>query len=523
MRRNFCAQKGNITAQSCQNVTMLDTIMLNLDRHDGNLLLGKNGSGLIPIDHGLSFPSTETVRQDQLITNMAGEKNVLLRLPGSYEPFTQESLAGIAELDPDLMTSALMAENVKMAQAHPGTEGTVSTESLTISNLSTKFLKKAAPTLPPAVLQIALAVHSRKLLDPGFGRDPQAWDQFAGQVIAEYAPKVAPLKEFWMLPGDEQEAIFRKLNDDGILNNFRPDYAWIAQNIELVLPYCQAGITPTPPRPTPPQPQPVDATQTRLEVAEAVPGLKLDRKKEDEWVADWQKIRVLGGIPVVQQALLHPNAPRKYKTVADVLAQVRLYLADAEKNDRAGKLVAIHQVFPDLPLPEDKSKVTKLLASWDAFMRNGGAQALRQAQQLRPNLPAPRDVDAALLMILAPPANPAQAALKGLDYLDRVVVADPAVVSQQDQTSIQQMRIDITGNQLQGDPKAAVTQLTDRVLAAAVPLVKARFEALERRMPENDWEQIETLWFTSLQSGKLMDAIGYLQQLEASLPAQPIR
>ncbi len=522
LRKNLCAQKNNISAQSCQNVAMLDTIMLNLDRHDGNLLLGKNGSGLIPIDHGLSFPSTPTVRAGQLIMEMAGEKNVLLRLPGSYEPFSQASLDGLAELDPELMSSALKAEAIKIGQAHPETEGTISTESLRISDLSTRFLKKAAPQLPPAVLQIALGINSKKLLDLDFARNAQAWDQFANSVIAEYAPKAAALKEFWTMPGDERDAIFRKLAADGLVDGFRPDYTWVAQNIDVVLPYARSGVAPVPPPGRPPQPQALNADLTKQEVARVLPKLKLDKKKENEWVADWQRIRVLGGAPVVQQVMLLPGA-QKCKTLAEVLVLVRKYVEEGNKRDRAGKMVAIHDLFPQLPLPEEKAKIDTLIAAWDAFARNGGIRALRLAQQARPTLPPPRDPQAALMMLLAPVPDPAQAALKGVDYLDRVVAADPTVVSQQNQQAIQQIRIDIVGNQVQGNPQTAVTQLTDTVIAAAVPLIKGRFEALEKRMPEQTWQDVESLWFTNLFAGKLMDAIGYLLQLEASLPAQAIR
>jgi Phosphatidylinositol 3- and 4-kinase len=419
LRKNLCAQKNHIGAQSCQNVAMLDTIMLNLDRHDGNLLLGKNGSGLIPIDHGLSFPPPQTVRTGVLTENMAAEKNVLLRLPGSYEPFSQASLDGLAELNPELMNAALKAEAVKMGQAHPGTDGTISTESMQISNLSTRFLKKAAPLLPPAVVQIALGVNSKKLLDPGFARDANAWDQFANSVIADYAPKAAALKEFWTMPGDERDAIFRKLAADGLVDGFRPDYAWVVQNIDVVLPYARSAVTPRPPPARPPQPQALNADQTKQAVARVLPKLKLDNKKEDEWVADWQRIRVLGGAPVVEQVMLLPGA-QKCRTLAEVLLLVRKYVEDGEKRDRAGKLVAIHNLFPQLPLPEEKPKLDALFTAWDAFTRNGGIQALRRAQQARPNLSPPGDPQAALMMLLAPMPNPAVAALSVRPGTNRV-------------------------------------------------------------------------------------------------------
>ncbi len=224
LRANLCTRKGDVDPQSCQNVAMLDTIMLNLDRHDGNLLMGKDDTGLIPIDHGLSFPDTSVLETTSITDNMAGEKNVLLRLPGSYEAFSQESLEGLDKLDPSVLVGALKGEIVKMEQLHEGTQGTVTQSSLSITELTTRFLKRAAPTLAPAVLQMALGANARKLLDPEFGRDQNAWNNLADQVIQEFAAKAAQLKEFWMLPGDERDAIMNKLVADNLINGHPIEY-----------------------------------------------------------------------------------------------------------------------------------------------------------------------------------------------------------------------------------------------------------------------------------------------------------
>ena len=256
LRNNYFEQRSNISPQDCQNVSILDTVIMNLDRHSGNLLLGRDDNKLIPIDHGLGFPTFQTVRMDDLARNMSSEKNALLTLPNAYEPFSEESLEGIEAIDPDLMTSALMGEHVKMGQLHPGIEETVSSESFTLVNLSTKFLKKAASRLPPAVLQIALAAEGKRLLDPAMARRPDEWDELAESVIADYARKAPALKEFWMLPGDERESIYNGLKASGLISNFGDD-AWVARNIDLVLSFYRAGEEPEqPPRPQVPAPQP---------------------------------------------------------------------------------------------------------------------------------------------------------------------------------------------------------------------------------------------------------------------------
>jgi len=41
-----------------RRVALLDLVILNCDRHGGNMLVSEEGDGLIPIDHGLCFPSS---------------------------------------------------------------------------------------------------------------------------------------------------------------------------------------------------------------------------------------------------------------------------------------------------------------------------------------------------------------------------------------------------------------------------------------------------------------------------------
>lgn len=49
---------GKFTAECVRRVALLDLVILNCDRHGGNMLVSEEGDGLIPIDHGLCFPSS---------------------------------------------------------------------------------------------------------------------------------------------------------------------------------------------------------------------------------------------------------------------------------------------------------------------------------------------------------------------------------------------------------------------------------------------------------------------------------
>lgn len=526
LRANLCTRKGDVSPQSCQNVAMLDTIMLNLDRHDGNLLMGQNDTGLIPIDHGLSFPDTSILGSDTITENMAGEKNVLLRLPGSYEAFSPESLDGLDKLDPNILIGALKGEIVKMEQLHEGTQGTVTQSSLSLTELTTRFLKRAAPALAPAVLQMALASNADKLLDPEFGRDQNAWNNFADEVIQEFAAKAAQLKEFWMLPGDERDAIINKLAADKLIDDRPIEYDWILKNIDVVLAYGRSNVAPPQaPNRQQQQPQDLDAQHTKDEIRSVLPKIKLDTKKENEWVAVWKRIRRAGGTAEVKQVLLQ-NPKRSFKTLQEILDAINSLQSERERKEWEVTVTNCREYFPQYEPPDSGTMAegTKLRGTYEAFRRAGGLRAMRAAMLNWPNRPQPRDPFEALMLILSPLPDRGAAAIKGLDYLDRVVLAEQGLVSQPLQQEIQQLRTDIGTNQVNGDPYDAVIELSDRVLGQVVADMRNRFLALKPRIALVDqtgfqWKAVEQI-LTAVQAGKVMDWIGHLRQMEQQYPAQ---
>ena len=236
----------------------------------------------------------------------------------------------------------------------------------------------------------------------------------------------------------------------------------------------------------------------------------------------WTAIRRLADVSDIEQALLQRDAPKKYKTLDEVLEQVRQFVAARDERQQSVKLQMIYRMFPEAAPAEWETQEKKrdieidLMKQWDVFMANGGARALRDAQELHPDMPEPRDPRAALLMILTPPTTPDQAALKTLDYLDKIVQCDPNAVSHEDETQIQLVRSGIENDQLGGeDPRKVVGELADRIIAEGVRRFRQRLLAIKPRLDERVWKvQVEEAVMPLLLTGKLVDSAEFLHRLE---------
>ncbi len=523
LRDGFYAERGNIVAQDCQNIALLDTVILNLDRHNGNLLKGAQG-GLIPIDHGLSFPDSSTVEEGVLQQNLAGEKNVLLKIPSAYEPFSQESLAGIDRIDPDLLTMALRQDATTMEQVHPNTEGMISNEALSLSNLSTRFLKRAAPLLSPAVLQIALGANSKRLLNPAALENLPEWEVLADQIIQDYATKTASLKEYFMLGLDERDAIGQELARAKIWPGDRPDPEWLFQSIDTVMAFVRGGgrmPRPDKPRAIAPMLPDIDRQTALDQFKEAVP--EIERKKiQQDCIDAWAEIRPLGGYGAVKSAR-ELRGQQKFKTPGEVVAAVKQLVKAEAAQRQQQKLLYMMEAFPDMPPPVKLLDVKNAIEDYQRFVRNGGMKALKLVKEEHfPGLPYPQEPRAALLMLLSTPPAPEQIVLKRLDYLDQIVEADPNLVSQTNQQAIGQMRIDVNGNALD-DPKAAVDLLADEVIGEALARGKQRLLATERRQPEQNWIGLKAVIMPLFDQGNILIALKDLGVRERELPLQDIR
>jgi hypothetical protein len=198
--------RGLVSTQSTQEMAIFDTITLNTDRHAGNFLVRNEGNEkqLVPIDHGLCFPPRSGADR---ITERMGDvsSNALMRLPGSHEKFTPESLESIRRLDPGAMAEALKQERETLEGAHPETSGTLSDDAIELSRRSAMFLKLAAPRLTPAAVQIGLSRFHAELFDPEL--DVDGFNALAGRIIDELETEQEALKEYCMMPREMRDTM----------------------------------------------------------------------------------------------------------------------------------------------------------------------------------------------------------------------------------------------------------------------------------------------------------------------------
>ena len=214
MRDMSIEQLRQIPPREVQQLAIFDTIALNGDRHGGNIMFRRDGDNpptLVPIDHGMTF--LDRSGGDRIARQMGGEHNVLLSMASSHEPFDEDSLAGIARLDPDAMALALKRERATMERANPTTAGKLSDEAIELSRRAAMFLKRAAPELPPAAVQMALARFNPELFDPDL--DMRGFDELADRIIAKIKPDVGAIKELFLMPKDQRTRMEESLRAQG--------------------------------------------------------------------------------------------------------------------------------------------------------------------------------------------------------------------------------------------------------------------------------------------------------------------
>ncbi len=208
-----------------QKIALLDMMSLSMDRHGGNLMVDladPNDPKLIPIDHGASLPSRNDFPavkdrfgglETKNFGNATNPVNVLLAIPSAFEPFDPEILAGLDLLDPAAIHAEMQGQVAAMDQVHPnlGASQKVGPDSLAMSKRSMMFLKKAAKTLSPAEVQIAIGQYGEKLFDA----TDADFATVADQVIADMTPKREAYKELLSLSGTQRYEMEQFLTNTG--------------------------------------------------------------------------------------------------------------------------------------------------------------------------------------------------------------------------------------------------------------------------------------------------------------------
>ena len=208
---------AKIPAAQCAAAVMLDLVTLNTDRHAGNLLLGPD-NGLLPIDHGCSFPNADQPGKARIADTMGGPHNALLRLPGSHKPMTEEMAKGVRSLDPTAIKNELAAEHAEVGARHPEMSALVTDASLSMTVYSGRFLKLSGGVksgklrLSPAAVQVAFGANSAELLGfpcPTDDKVAKAFDKRAREILKQ-ALKEQPLTELVTTLEDATWAKLRK-------------------------------------------------------------------------------------------------------------------------------------------------------------------------------------------------------------------------------------------------------------------------------------------------------------------------
>ena len=207
---------AQVPAAQCQAVAIADTIMLNVDRHYGNMLL--DGVDLVPIDHGASFidPTLDRGKGVKRIAQTLGSShNCLLQMPGTHDPMPPQSLAALAQIDPRALTIELIAKRQEIEQANPNSQGGLSTAALEMTRRSATFVKLAAnyPGISAAAIQTAMASAATLLFDPRTTDNKFA--QIAGDALARALADQAVTKEACLLNDAEDEVIDAELERQG--------------------------------------------------------------------------------------------------------------------------------------------------------------------------------------------------------------------------------------------------------------------------------------------------------------------
>ena len=191
--------KAKIPPEQCAGIAFLDLMTLNTDRHRENLLVDHSG-GLVPIDHGLTFPSDDEDGKSRIAGAISGPHNALLRLPGTHAPMTPEMALSLQNLDPRQLRAQLGQAQQEIGNQHNAMAGKISDGSLDMSLAATRFMKiaggitarnrktKEEVRLSPGAVQVAFGLNSAELLalpPPKDDEAERAFDEVATRVLTE--------------------------------------------------------------------------------------------------------------------------------------------------------------------------------------------------------------------------------------------------------------------------------------------------------------------------------------------------
>jgi len=187
--------RASLNSSQIANLAIFDTLTLNTDRHDGNVLLDA-GDNLIPIDHGESFAEANDQGTERIRATIGTPHNALLALPGAHVPMSKEMVKKLKALNADKFANDLAKDNGKIGEEHPGMQGAIgdgALENVRRAAMFTKLAAKNEPPLSPAAIQVAMGNAAKLLFDPAINE--ATFKANAQAAINRIAPQQAAVRE----------------------------------------------------------------------------------------------------------------------------------------------------------------------------------------------------------------------------------------------------------------------------------------------------------------------------------------
>ena len=228
----------SIPDEEVHKMAVLDLIQLNMDRHDGNFMIGTGEDGkkrLTPIDHGLVLPSRDGLGARR--ARLGKPAHALSSMPGADKKMSPEMIEKINQIDPDAVIDGMKKAYAAMLKLHPAAAGAaaVTEENYKLVKRSIEFLKKAAGQLTMAEIQDAYVVSLEKIFDTSDDKADAGFDE----AIKEAKARTPLLKEADKLLEGDWDKIKGTFLELGWGTEFGFDYTnwqrWVRMNPEKVV------------------------------------------------------------------------------------------------------------------------------------------------------------------------------------------------------------------------------------------------------------------------------------------------
>lgn len=215
-----------VPPEDVHKMAVLDLVQLNLDRHAGNFMVGeKDGPDgkvpkLIPIDHGLTFPSREGLARRGL--RLGPGRSCLSEMPGADTKLGPEMVEKIRQMKPDDIVSGVKKSHEAILKTQPDAEkaANITDENFALTKRSIQFLQRACTELTVEELQLAYASHTGEIFDTD-PNDPVAMEKGFASAIKS-AKETMPYRK-------ELNALMMK--DSNAFDDVMKDLGWYTTDI----------------------------------------------------------------------------------------------------------------------------------------------------------------------------------------------------------------------------------------------------------------------------------------------------